>query len=276
MEHAEGSFQGWGRLDLYCQHWRPDGVPRAALAVVHGFGEHSGRYRNLVDWFVPKGYSVHAFDLRGNGRSPGRRGYLSSFDEFREDVGIFLARVRDREPKRPLFLVGHSQGGLIVLNYVLHDPSGLAGVVASGPALGALPVSPALILLARLLSNIWPGLTLATGLEVEAISRDKSVVEAYIHDPLVHNLGTPRLGTELMAAIKWTQAHAAGLALPCLIVHGSGDRICPPQASQAFFEKATLADKERHEYQGYYHEVLNDFGKELVLSDIEDWLERHL
>jgi alpha-beta hydrolase superfamily lysophospholipase len=277
MEHFEGKFLGQGDVELYYQGWCPQGrTPKATLAIVHGFGEHSGRYGNVVDWFVPRGYNVIAFDVRGNGRSPGRRGYVGSFAEYRGDIRAFLDLVRSLEPEGPLFLLGHSQGGLMVLNHVLHDPSGLDGVVASSPALGSLPVSPSLILLARALSRVWPGMSMATGLDVTALSRDEAVVRAYVEDPLVHNLGTPRLGTELMAAIEWTQGHAGDLSLPCLIVHGTDDRLCPCEASQAFFEACVCKDVERIAYEGGYHELFNDVDKERVLADVEAWLERRI
>ena len=277
MEHYEDTFCGAGDVELYYQGWCPEGgAPKATLAIVPGFGEHSGRYKNVVDWFVPRGYAALALDTRGNGRSPGPRGYVGSFEEYRGDLGAFLQVVRARQSQSPIFLLGHSQGGLMVLEYVLHDPSGLAGVIASSPALGRLPVSPLLLLLARSLSKVWPGMSMATGLDVTALSRDEAVVQAYVGDPLVHNLGTPRLGTELMAAIEWTQAHAADLALPCLIVHGTDDRICPCEASQAFFEACDCVDKERITYEGGYHELFNDLDKERVLADVEAWLERHL
>jgi alpha-beta hydrolase superfamily lysophospholipase len=276
VDHLEGTFKGDGGTELYDQRWRPDGAPRAALAVVHGFGEHSGRYGNLVNWFVPKGYAVYAFDMRGHGRSPGKRGHIDSYAQVRDDVQAFLNLVHQEEPGRPVFLLGHSQGGLTVLDYVLHDPSGLAGVVASGPVLCPPGVSPLLLQLSRLLSKVLPSLALEVGLDATALSRDPAVVDAYVNDPLVHGKATPRMGTELSATIEWTQTHAVDLALPCLIVHGGADRLCAPEASRAFFEKVTFADKERHEYDGYYHEVFNDAGKEKVLADVEAWLERHL
>jgi alpha-beta hydrolase superfamily lysophospholipase len=278
MDHFKGTFKGYGGLDLYCQRWRSEtgGPPKAVLAIVHGHGEHSGRYGNVVDWFVPKGYAVYAFDLRGHGRSPGQRGYVNRFSDFTGDVGAFLAFVRQEEPGRPVFLLGHSLGGPIALNYVLHDPSGLAGAVVSGPLLGAMPVSPAKLVLAKVLSSVWPTFSLQTGLDVDGLSRDPAVVKAYVDDPLVHDAGTARLGTELAAAIDWTQAHAADLALPCLIVHGGADRICLPEGSRTFFDHVTFADKELREYEGYYHEVFNDVGKERVLADIEAWLKARL
>jgi len=276
MEHQEGTFEGQGGTQLYYQHWRPEAEPRAVLAVVHGYGEHSGRYGNVVDWFVPRGYALLALDMRGHGRSPGQRGYIESFAQVREDVRAFLDTVHEQEPERPVFLIGHSQGGLTVLNYVLYDPSGLAGVVASGPLLSQLPLSPLLLQVSRLLSKAWPTLGLNVGVDAEALSHDQQVVEAYVNDPLVHGKGTPRLGTELTAAIEWTRAHAADMALPCLIVHGGADRLCAPEASRIFYEHIAYADKERIEYEGYYHELFNEVGKEKVLADVEAWLEKHL
>jgi alpha-beta hydrolase superfamily lysophospholipase len=276
MDHFEGTFQGDGNAELYYQRWLPQGTPKATLAVVHGFGEHSGRYGNVVDWFVPRGYTVYAFDMRGHGRSPGQRGFIERYAQVRGDVQAFLALVHNQQPEHPVFLLGHSQGGLTVLDYVLHHPEGLAGVVASGPLLSPPAVSPLLMPVSRLLSRVWPTLSMEVGLEVDALSRDRAVVDAYVHDPLVHGKGTPRLGAEVASTIDWTQAHAADMTLPCLIVHGGADRICDPAASRAFFDKVTFPDKERHEYEGYYHEVFNEVGKERVLADVETWLERHL
>ncbi len=274
MTHAEGTFIGRHGLELYYQRWLPDGDPRAALAVVHGFGEHSGRYGNLVNQLVPAGYALYAFDLRGHGRSPGQRGYIERWDDYREDVRLFLTLVHKHHPDRPLFLLGHSMGGLIVLEYVLHYPEGLAGVIASGPTLAQVGISPFLLTLSKILSGILPRLSLDTGLDAGAISRDPAVVEAYVNDPLVHSKGTPRLGAEMTKAIEWTQAHAASLRLPCLIVHGSDDRLAPPAGSQRFYEHVAGPDKERLVFEGYYHEVFNDLGKEKPLAAVEAWLNK--
>ncbi len=276
MEHNDGTFEGAGGLQLYHQSWTPEGAEQATLALVHGFGEHSGRYGNVVDYFTPRGYTVHAFDLRGHGRSPGIRGHVERWDMFRDDVRAFLALVRNQSPEAPLFLVGHSMGGLIVLEYVLRDPSGLSGVVASGPLLAQAGVSPILMMVSKLLSAIWPSLTLDVGLEAAALSRDGAVVEAYVNDPLVHGKGTPRLGTEIMRAYEWTQAHAAEMRIPCLILHGSADRLTSPEASRIFHERVTIEDKARKVYDGYYHEVFNDTGHEQVLSDVEQWIAGHI
>jgi alpha-beta hydrolase superfamily lysophospholipase len=276
VECLEGTFVGCGGTELYYQRWRPEGSPKAVLVVLHGHGEHSGRYGNVVDWFVPRGYAVYGFDARGHGRSQGQRGYLESYDDMLDDLEAFLDLVRREEPDGATFLLGHSVGGLTALYYAERNSSGLAGIVASGPVLSQPGIAPFLIQLAKLLSNVWPTFTLATGLDATALSRDEAVVEAYVNDPLVHSKGTARLGAELMATVEWTQAHAAEMKLPCLIVHGGADRLCPPEASRCFCENMTLTDKEYIEYDGYYHEVYNDLGKERVLADVEGWLERHL
>lgn len=276
MDHLEGTFTVQDGTELYYQRWQPEGECRAVLAVVHGFGEHSGRYGNVVDWFAPKAYAVYAFDQRGHGRSPGQRGYVESFAQVRDDVRAFLDLVHREGPDAPVFLVGHSQGGLIVLNYALHDAAGLAGVVSSGPVLSPPGVSPLLLQLSKLLSRVWPTFSMEAGLDVTALSHDQAVVDAYVNDPLVHGKAAARLGAEVMAAVAWTRDHAADMSLPCLIVHGADDRLCPPQASRRFFEDMTFPDKERIEYEGYFHEVFNEIGKEKVLADVEAWLERHL
>lgn len=276
MKHTEGKFAGAGGLELFYQAWQPDTPPRAVIAIVHGLGEHSGRYLNMVNRLAPHGYSLYGFDLRGHGRSPGQRGYINSWEEYREDVRAFLRFVNKQEPDRPLFLLGHSLGGLIALEYVLHFPEGLKGMIASSPALAPANLPPILFTLSRILSRIWPTFSINTGLDASTISRDPVVVKAYVDDPLVHGLGTPRLATEAAAAMEWTQAHAADLRLPLLLLYGSADKLVPPEGSRVFFEKVTFADRKRIEYPGGYHESFNDVHREQVLEEVEQWLAQHL
>jgi alpha-beta hydrolase superfamily lysophospholipase len=271
----ELTFAGHNGIELFCRRWRPEGAPKAVLAIVHGHGEHGGRYANVADWFVPRGYSVYAFDLRGHGRSQGKRGALEDFGEYRGDVRAFLDLVREVEPV-PAFLMGHSLGGLIALDYVLRGSDGLAGVVASGPVLSPPGVSPFLLWLSKVMARLWPSLILDSGLDTSALSRDPVVEEAYVNDPLVHSKGSARMADEMMRTIDRTQAHAAEMNIPCLILHGGEDRLCPSGGSRVFIDNVTFVDKEYIEYEGYFHEVYNDLGKEQVFSDLEAWLERHL
>ncbi len=276
MKHNEGTFKGFGGLELYTQSWLPDTPPKAIMALVHGFGEHSGRYKNVVNHLVPKGYAIYGFDHRGHGRSPGKRGHVNDWAEFRGDVVAFKQFITGQHPDLPLFLMGHSMGGLIVLEYILRHPEGWQGVIASAPLLGQPNISPALIFISRLLSRVWPSLGVNTGLDASTISRDETEVEAYQNDPLVHSMGTPRTSTEMTTAVTWTQAHAADINLPLLIIHGQADALISPEDSAAFFANVTYPDKQRILYDGGFHESHNDIHHEQVTADLEQWLEAHL
>jgi alpha-beta hydrolase superfamily lysophospholipase len=266
---------GYGGLPLYAQAWLPEGQPAATLAIVHGFGEHSGRYMNVVNALTPRGYAIFGFDWRGHGRSTGQRGHVQHWDEVRGDVGALVRWAAQQQPGQPHFLYGHSLGALAALEYVLHEPGDLKGVIASGAALGQVGISPLLQTLSRIMSRVWPRLSINTGLDASTISRDPQAVQAYRSDPLVHSLGTARLGTEVARAQVWTQTHAADLRVPLLMIHGDADRLIPPDSARTFFAHVTLADKERREYAGAYHEVHNDICADEMLRDVLQWLERH-
>lgn len=276
MQHSEGTFKGAGELDLYYQCWCPSGKQRAILIIVHGLGGHSGLFNNLVQSLVPHGYEIYAFDLRGHGRSPGRRGHINAWAEFREDLGSFLHWVEVQTPKLPCFLLGHSLGGAIALDYILRFPNGLQGVIATAPAIGKVGVSPVRMAIGRILSWLWPNFTLNTGIEQGACSRDPAVVTAYARDPLRHTKGSARLVTEFLTVTAWIQNHIADLQAPLLILHGGADRVAPSEGSCTFFKQVIFSDKERREYPESYHELHDDINHQEVLADLSNWLERHL
>ncbi len=276
MKHKTGQFTGAGGEQLFYQNWRPIGEVQAVLIVVHGFSDHSSRYNNLVKGLVPRGIVIYAFDQIGHGQSPGKRGHIYSFNEFRADLGTFVRHVREWEADTPLFLFGHSMGGLIVLDFGLHHPQDLSGVIASAPHLSDPPVSPILSYLGRLLSGVWPSLTIKAGLEANDLCREPVVVQAYQDDPLVQGKGSPRLSTELAAAVTWTQDHAENFQPPLLIYHGSADKLTSPQASRQFFDKVGSQNKRYITYEGGYHESHNDLHQERVLIDIGQWIEEQV
>lgn len=281
MKHNEGTFKTFDNLDLYYQSWQPEGTVRAVLAIVHGLGEHGGRYLNIVNHLVPQGYAVYALDHRGHGRSPGPRAFVNSWSEFTEDVGNFCQLVAQQQPGVPFFLMGHSMGGNIVLNYILRHPTshhsaGVQAVIASAPAVGKLDVPPVLAFVSRLLSSILPKLSVPTGLDATAVSRDTAVVQAYQNDPLVHGQGTPRFATEIASSAEWAMAHAAEFRPPLLLLHGDADRLVNVQASRDFFARVPHNDKKLIIYEGGYHESHNDIHQQQVVEDIEAWLETHL
>lgn len=274
MRHEDGNFSGHDGMELYYQHWQPDGPSKAIVIIVHGLGEHGGRYMNLVNVLVSQGYAVFAFDNRGHGQSPGQRGYVGCFSEFREDVQAFVNRInRQENPDGPLFLMGHSLGGLIVLSVVLHGVPGIDGVIISSPALDRGGISAFRMEASKVMSRIWPTMSVNTGLDVSGISRYPDVVSAYRNDPLTHGKGTPRLATESSQTISWCFEHADQLKIPVLIVHGTSDRITSPRRSREFFERITNSDKTYIAFDGGYHESHNDIDHEQTSAEILDWLD---
>ncbi|WP_066376627.1 MULTISPECIES: alpha/beta hydrolase [unclassified Anabaena] len=279
INHSEGIFPSIGNLKLYYQGWLPKGTVKAILVIIHGLGGHSNKYRNIFEHLVPKQYGIYALDLRGHGRSPGRRGHIISWAEFREDVRAFLEFIQSQHPQSPIFLLGHSLGAVIVFDYVLHyapAASTLNGVIALAPAIGKVGVSKFRLLLGRLLSRVWPSFTLNTGLDLTAASRDEKVLAAYTQDVLRHTVASARLATEYLAAVAWIDHHASDWQVPLLILHGSADRIALPEGSEMFYQLIAYPDKLRIEYPGAYHELQNDLNYQEVLADLEKWLEAHL
>jgi alpha-beta hydrolase superfamily lysophospholipase len=277
IQHTEGRFSGAGSLQLYYQAWIPaESSHRAVLMNLHGLGDHSGLYHTLAAHFPPRGIAVYAFDLRGNGRSPGQRGYVGRWEEYRDDLAAFLGLVRRSERSLPLFLLGNSLGGLIVLDYAIHCPEGLAGVVAAAAPLGRLGVPPLLLALGRVMSRIFPRFSLQTGMDLSGLAREPSVVETVLADPLFHRRGTARLSTEVTGAIQRVHQLAGTLSVPLLMLHGSADRMVPPDGTRSFFARVRFPDRELLEYPGAYHGLFADRGFEEVLTDLERWIDRHI
>ncbi len=265
-----------GDATLFWQHWLPDATPRAKMVLIHGFGEHGGRYGSVVSAACSLAIAVYADDHRGHGRSTGQRGFIRHWSEFRGDLATVLVATEAVMPEIPTFLYGHSLGGLIALDFVLHERPELAGLVVSAPILTSPGVSPFLLVLAKVMSRILPRFSLNAGLDVDALSRDPESVAAYVADPLVHSRATARLSTEMARTQRWVQAHAGELELPLLILHGGADAIAPPDASRLFFERAASRDKRRIEYPGGYHEPHNDSNRTEVMADFWGWLEERL
>jgi acylglycerol lipase len=269
---TEQWFEGAGGTRLFCRHARPAGATRTVLISLHGLGDHSGLYPMLPDAFLPHGIEIVAPDLRGNGRSPGQRGYLEAWGELGEDLRRLIVWVRSERPGIPVFLLGNSLGGLVVLDYVLHRPEGVRGVIAIAPPLGELSVPAPLLALGRVLSRLWPRFSLNTGMDLSGLARDPEVAAGVLRDPLFHRKGTARLSTEVTAAIERVQAGASRFPLPVLILHGSADRMVPPEGSRRFVAGCGQADRRLIEYPGGYHALLADFGGARVLEDMSGWM----
>ncbi len=224
---------------------------------------------------MPRGWAVHAFDQRGNGRSPGRRGHVARWAEYREDLQRFVAAVAGAESNRPLFLLGYSLGGLVVLEYALQQPARLSGVVAVAPALSLSGVPAPLRFAGRVLSAVWPTFTLETGLDLSGLARDPSIAEHILADPLFHRKASARLSTETAAAMARVLDGAGQFRLPILLLHGGADRMVPPSGTRELARRLPPELVEYCEYPASYHALLADADRAAPLETLERWLRAH-
>lgn len=263
-------------VELFTQRWIPaeSDTLRAAVALVHGHAEHSGRYAHVAGYLNQHAIAVYAYDQRGFGRSEGRRAYVASFDVLLDDLALFLDRVRTQMPDGPLFLFGHSMGGAVATLYVLERSDNFAGLILSSPAIEVDADVPSILrLLSDVISRILPILPTIHTPE-DLLSRDSNVVDAAKNDPLnYHGRVLARTGAEMLQASRRIQRKMSTLALPFLILHGTADQLTDPGGSRALYSQARSSDKTLNLYPGLYHETFNEPEKEQVLNDIVEWLK---
>lgn len=283
MQHKTSHILGAGQLNLFTQSHIPDVDPKANFLIVHGIGEHSDRYPNLVNALVSAGISVFSFDLRGHGRSQGLRGHVNSWDEYRDDVHTMLESVRQANPQLPIFLFGHSLGSLIALDYCLAESKKpdnnlqLSGLVLSGLAVDPSGAStPGQIMMVRVLSSIWPTFSFNNKIEGNWLSAIPSVAEAYSKDPMVSNKRTTRWGAESLKTVDRLLSQVQHLPVSLLLFHGGKDPICSASGARIFFEKLVCDDKEIHVFPESYHEIHNDFDHPKMMEILVQWIEKRL
>lgn len=275
-DHA-GRFRAGDGIELFEQAWYPPHGIRAGLILLHGICEHSGRYRQTAGYLAERGYAVETFDLRGHGRSGGERCLVESFQEYLGDLDVFLGRVHDRLPDKPVFLLGQGMGGTISLYHIITRRSRLRGLLLSAPFLagkkGAMRLRNRMnAVLSRIVPN-WP----AFKLDADAFSRDPGVIEQRDEDPYVFQGRVPvRTGIELQRAGQHILNRAQEITLPLLVMHGSRDRLASPGSSRSLFENAHSGDKSCKLYEELFHEILQEPEKETVWRDIENWLAAHI
>lgn len=272
MQHSSATISSSDGLTLFTRHWAPDLPTVAHLFLVHGVHEHSGRYAYVASHLMQNGIEVHALDLRGHGQSEGPRAMVGSFAEYSDDVVLALMPVLERAGDAPVFLMGHSMGGLVVSRMVVdHGIGELAGLILSSPALAVDAPAP-LRALAPVLARWVPRLRVS-GVDLSILSHDPRVERAYREDPLCIKSGVrAALGYEMLKSIEHVRQNVEAFTLPLYAFHGTADELTNPDGSEWIIEHAPSDDKTLKLYEGFYHETLNELGRDTVLTDLTAWI----
>jgi alpha-beta hydrolase superfamily lysophospholipase len=279
MNYKSTAYASFDGMKLSGYIWEPKETPKAIINLVHGFGEYSERYDHWAMRFAEKGFLIHAIDYRGHGKSDGRRGHIHKFDDFLDDIEVLVKESKKLHPKLPQFIYGHSLGGNIVTNYILKRENDFVGAVISSPWYKlSFDPSALMLVLARVMNKLYPKFTQNSNLEVKSLSHDKQVVDAYIEDPLVHEKISARMFFEIYNAGHWVLENTKKLNIPVLIQHGNKDNITFFEASKAFYEKAKALNKDitYKEWEGMYHELHNELGKDEIFEFVSNWINKKL
>lgn len=271
----EERFESGDGLTIFFRSWRPATSPRGVVVIVHGFNAHSGYYAWVAEQLVVAGLAVYALDLRGRGQSDGERFYVETFADYVGDVSTFVTLVKGREPQLPVFLLGHSAGGVVACLYSLDHQRELAGLVCESFAF-QVPAPDFALAVLKGLSHVAPHAHVLR-LKNEDFSRDANVVAAMNADSLIaHETQPTKTVAELVRSDERLKTEFARLTLPVLIVHGTADKAARPAGSQLFYDTVGSADKTLKFYDGAFHDLLNDLDKEEVMGDITAWITAHL
>lgn len=272
MPHFETRWKTSDGLNLFGQGWTPKGKLKAVVCLVHGVGEHSGRYEHVASYLNKYGFAMQAFDHRGHGKSPGARGHFPTYETVMKDIARHLEETRKRFPGKAIILYGHSMGGNLVLNFVLRMQPEITGVMVTSPLLRlSFRPSGLKIALAKLLMRIWPALPMPSGLDTSDFSHDPESNKKYDDDPLNHKKVTPCF-LNLIDAGDWALARASEFSKPLLLMHGGADRITSPENSRFFAEKAGEGCS-LIIWDGLYHEIHNEPEKRMVLETMVKWIK---
>jgi len=271
----EQKLSGSGGLGIVVRSWRPDTKPRGIVAIVPGFNSHSGYYGWVADQLVAAGYAVHAVDLRGRGKSDGERFYVQQFSDYLSDVDRMMRLAKERDPGLPIVLLGHSAGGVVSCLYALEHQKDLAALVCESFAF-QVPAPDFVLAVLKGISHIAPHAHVLR-LKNEDFSRDPAVVAAMNADPLIaHETQPTQTVAEMVRADERLKESFPSMMLPLFIIHGTLDKATKPSGSQFFYDTAGSKDKTLKLYEGYYHDMLNDVGKEVVMRDIMMWIGEHV
>lgn len=260
-----------GTMLYVTDYMLPAAQARGSVVLMHGLGEHSGRYRQLAGFFNECGLSVRTYDHRGHGRSQGKRGDVINGDPMLQDAQIIIDDFSSRYSEPP-FLFGHSMGGLFAARFALARLSPLRGLILSSPAL-SLRLSPFQASMLKILHRVAPSLGVPNGVSATFLSHDPKMVAAYKADPLVHGRISARLLRSMLSSIAYCQSHAGSLAIPALMLVAGDDRLLDPDGSRQFFAHTPPGLAEMHVYDDMYHEIFNELDAQRPLADLKTWLD---
>ena len=271
----EETFEGVGGLKLFARSWRPEGAPRATIVVNHGFKAHSGLYAWVAEALAARGFAVYALDMRGHGKSEGEAQFVEHMIDYVGDLALFVQLAKSREGSAPAFLLGHSAGGVVSCLYALEHQAELAGFVCESFA-HEVPAPDIALAILKGVGHVAPHAHVLK-LKEEDFSRDPAFVARMKNDPLIHKEGYPsQTVAELVRADERLRRDFPKITLPLFILHGTADRAAKPHGSQVFYAAAGSTDKTLKLYDGYFHDPLNDIGKEVVLADVVEWVGSRL
>lgn len=270
----EGNIESYDGLSLSTRYWIPKHAEASSLLIiVHGIGEHIARYQHLAEFLTRQGVVMAGYDMRGHGLSEGPRAYVRRWSDYISDLKVFVENTLKNWQDLPVFYLGHSLGGLILTDFLIKYNPTVTGVILSSPALKVSEdLSPILQKLAPVLSALVPKLK-TVPLDVQHISRDSSVVQHYKNDPFIYHDGVrARTGGEVLKATKRLQASISQFHYPVLLMHGTADKLTDPEGSRAFYNAISSEDKSLDLMEGWYHELMNEPGKDQILKRISSWI----
>lgn len=278
MRFEESHYIGYDGTQMFMNTWLPEkDQPRAVLMAVHGLGTHGGVFKGLAEYFAERGLAVFAPDMRGFGHYSGLKGHVMNFDEYIEDLQNLIMQVKDRHPNKLTFLLGHSLGAQHVIRYLATYPKEVDGAIIQCPAVSErLHISPGKKLAGHLLSVLNVKIYFKDEVDLSLISHDPEVQRYHEADPLRFDMVTARFGISGLRAVQEAFRAATRIQVPALLQQAGDDRLVDASKSRLFFDSLASEDKSWIQYDGFYHEIFSEVGKERVLEDIEKWLEKRL
>lgn len=277
MDCTESQWKTPDGTNLHVYSWNGLKAPKGVICLVHGLGEHAGRYTHVAQALTDAGYEMLGFDLPGHGKSDGKRGSTGSYEKLMEHISRLLSEAHRAYPGLPRYLYGHSMGGNLALYYLLRQKPAVQGAIITSPGLQpGQTVAPAKLFLGKIMCRLAPQFTMSNGLDLMNLSHDPQVIQVYQDDPLVHDKISAEMGINMIRNGAWIIDHAAECKVPLLLMQGSADHLVPPTATQSFAEKATGCSLTYKIWDGFYHETHNEPQKSQVLQTMIDWLDQQV